>query len=78
MRNDFEQERGSFRVRGDVVEIIPAASNEKALRIELFGDEIERIAEVEIVSDHKALPCPCDDLSRLALRHLTGQAGKVH
>ena len=51
-RNDFEQERGSFRVRGDVVEIIPAASNEKALRIELFGDEIERIAEVEIVSGH--------------------------
>ena len=48
----FEQERGSFRVRGDVVEIIPAASNEKALRIELFGDEIERIAEVEIVSGH--------------------------
>ena len=51
-RNDFEQERGSFRVRGDVVEIIPAASSEKALRIELFGDEIERIAEVEIVSGH--------------------------
>ena len=49
-RNDFESERGTFRVRGDVVEIIPAASQEKALRVEFFGDEIERISEVEIVS----------------------------
>ncbi len=49
-RNDFEQERGSFRVRGDVVEILPAAQNEKALRIEFFGDEIDRISEVEVVS----------------------------
>ncbi len=49
-RNDFEAERGTFRVRGDVVEIIPAASQEKALRVEFFGDEIERISEIEIVS----------------------------
>jgi len=49
-RNDFEQERGSFRVRGDIVEIIPAASSEKALRIELYGDELERISEVDVVS----------------------------
>ena len=49
-RNDFESERGTFHVRGDVVEIIPAASQEKALRVEFFGDEIERISEIEIVS----------------------------
>ena len=49
-RNDFEAERGTFRVRGDVVEIIPAAAQEKALRVEFFGDEIERISEIEIVS----------------------------
>ena len=49
-RNDFESERGTFHVRGDVVEIIPAASQEKAVRVEFFGDEIERISEVEIVS----------------------------
>ncbi len=49
-RNDFEFERGSFRVRGDTVEIIPAAEQEKALRIEFFGDEIERISEIEIVN----------------------------
>jgi len=51
-RNDFETERGSFRVRGEVVEIIPAASQEKALRVEFFGDEIERISEIEVVSGH--------------------------
>ena len=49
-RNDFESERGTFHVRGDVVEIIPAASQEKAVRVEFFGDEIERISEIEIVS----------------------------
>jgi excinuclease ABC subunit B len=49
-RNDFEFERGSFRVRGDTVEIIPAAEQEKALRVEFFGDEIERISEIEILT----------------------------
>ncbi len=49
-RNDVEFARGTFRVRGDVVEIIPAGSNEKALRIEFFGDEIDRISEIEAVS----------------------------
>ncbi len=51
-RNDVEFARGSFRVRGDVVEIIPAGMNEKALRIEFFGDEIDRISEIEAVSGH--------------------------
>ena len=77
-RNDFEQERGSFCVRGDVVEIIPAASNEKALRIELFGDEIERIAEVEIVSGHVLrYLAHVMILSRIALRHLARQTGSA-
>ena len=49
-RNDFEFERGSFRVRGDTVEIIPAAEQEKALRVEFFGDEIDRISEIEILT----------------------------
>lgn len=49
-RNDFESERGTFRVRGENIEIIPAASQEKAVRVELFGDEIERISEVDIVT----------------------------
>ena len=47
IRNDFEFKRGLFRVRGDVVEIIPAYENERALRVELFGDEIERISIID-------------------------------
>ena len=52
VRNDIEFVRGSFRVRGDVVEIIPAGMNEHGLRIELFGDEIDRITESEGSSGH--------------------------
>ncbi len=51
-RNDTEFERGTFRVRGDVIEIIPAGENQKALRVELFGDEIDRISVIEAVSGH--------------------------
>jgi excinuclease ABC subunit B len=46
-RNDIDFRRGTFRVRGDVIEIFPAYSDEKALRIELFGDEIESIYEID-------------------------------
>ena len=49
-RNDFEPARGTFRVRGDIIDIIPAAAQEKGVRVELFGDEIERIAEFEITT----------------------------
>ena len=51
-RNDTDFERGSFRVRGDVVEIIPAGEKERALRVEMFGDEIERIAQIDAVNGH--------------------------
>ena len=46
-RNDYEFSRGSFRVRGDVVEVIPGHENEEALRIEFFGDVIERISTIQ-------------------------------
>ena len=46
MRNDINFVAGTFRVRGDILEIFPAASNENTVRIEFFGDEIERIVEV--------------------------------
>lgn len=49
-RNDMSFQRGTFRVRGDVVEICPASSSEKALRVEMFGDEIEHIYEVNILT----------------------------
>ena len=45
-RNDMDFSRGKFRVRGDVVEVFPANSNESSIRIELFGDEIDRICEM--------------------------------
>jgi len=46
-RNDIEQTKGTFRVRGDVIEIVPGYTEAIFLRIELFGDEVERICEVE-------------------------------
>ncbi len=49
-RNDFSFFRGNFRARGDVVEIFPASSNENALRVEFFGDEIDRIIEFNPLS----------------------------
>ncbi len=49
-RNDINFIRGKFRVRGDVVEIFPSVSNERALRVEFFGDEIERITEIDVLT----------------------------
>ncbi len=49
-RNDYEFTRGTFRVRGDIVEITPGFENEEALRVEFFGDEIERISYVSKVT----------------------------
>lgn len=49
-RNDVNFERGTFRVRGDVVEIFPVASNEHAIRVEFFGDEIDRITEIDVLT----------------------------
>lgn len=59
-RNNIDLKRGTFRVRGDVLEIIPANQHGKALRIEFFGDEIERISEFDtltgvILSDKKTI-----------------------
>jgi excinuclease ABC subunit B len=49
-RNEIDFHRGTFRVRGDVLEIIPASFSESALRVELFGDEVERLREIDLVS----------------------------
>ncbi|MCI8815141.1 MAG: excinuclease ABC subunit UvrB, partial [Lachnospiraceae bacterium] len=49
-RNEMDFHRGTFRVRGDVVEIFPADYSESALRVEFFGDEIDRITEVDILT----------------------------
>lgn len=49
-RNDIDFQRGRFRVRGDVVEIFPASQDENAIRVEFFGDEIDRIVEVDALT----------------------------
>ncbi|MBA4495326.1 excinuclease ABC subunit UvrB [Paenactinomyces guangxiensis] len=49
-RNDMNFTRGTFRVRGDVVEIFPVSRSEQAVRVEFFGDEIERIREIDVLT----------------------------
>ncbi|KOY17792.1 excinuclease ABC subunit UvrB [Paenibacillus xylanivorans] len=49
-RNDINFVRGTFRVRGDVIEIFPASKGEHAIRVELFGDEIEKITEIDVLT----------------------------
>lgn len=49
-RNDLNFVRGTFRVRGDVLEIFPASRGEQAVRVEFFGDEIERITEIDVLT----------------------------
>ncbi|MGC5324826.1 excinuclease ABC subunit UvrB [Brevibacillus sp. SYSU BS000544] len=49
-RNDINFTRGTFRVRGDVVEIFPVSRSEQAIRVEFFGDEIERITEIDVLT----------------------------
>ncbi|MDU5952411.1 MAG: excinuclease ABC subunit UvrB [Clostridiales bacterium] len=49
-RNDVDFKRGTFRVRGDVVDVFPPSSSDKSIRIEFFGDEVDRISEVEAVT----------------------------
>ena len=49
-RNDMDFHRGTFRVRGDVLEVIPACESDTAVRVEFFGDEIDRITEIDILT----------------------------
>ncbi|MEF9952961.1 MAG: excinuclease ABC subunit UvrB [Clostridium sp.] len=49
-RNDINFTRGTFRVRGDVIEIFPASSSDSAIRVEMFGDEIDRICEIDVLT----------------------------
>jgi len=49
-RNDMDFKRGTFRIRGDIVEIFPVASTDRAIRLEFFGDEIDRISEVDVLT----------------------------
>ncbi len=51
-RNDINFVRGTFRVKGDVLEVFPASHSERAIRVEFFGDEIERISEMDTITGH--------------------------
>ena len=51
-RNDMDFKRGTFRVRGDVIEILPVSTKENAIRVEFFGDEIDRISQIDVVTGH--------------------------
>ena len=55
-RNDMDFHRGTFRVRGDVLEIFPAEESEKAVRVEFFGDEIDRITQIDTLTSHYVVP----------------------
>lgn len=61
-RNDYDFARGTFRVRGDVLEIFPSNMKERAIRIEFFGDEIDRISEINVANGAVVL-----DLSHIAI-----------
>ena len=54
-RNDMDFHRGTFRVRGDVLEIFPAYSDSVAYRVEFFGDEIDRIVEIDTLTGEAKL-----------------------
>lgn len=57
-RNDVQLKRGCFRARGDVVEVVPAYLDSEAIRVEFFGDEIDRISAVDILTGHVTLKLP--------------------
>ena len=78
-RNDLNFTRNTFRVRGDTVEIYPVYWSGRAIRVEFFGDEIDRISEINAVSGMpERVMQPCGHLPRLALRRLAGQAQPRH
>ncbi len=54
-RNDMDFQRGTFRVRGDVLEIFPVSSDDTAIRVEFFGDEIDRISEIDVLTGEAKL-----------------------
>ncbi len=70
-RNDINFVRNKFRVRGDVVEIFPANSTDTAIRVEFFGDEIDRITEINVVTGEVLCPSPMPPFS---LRHIISSA----
>lgn len=74
-RNDMDFKRGSFRVRGDVVEIFPATSDDAAIRVEFFGDEIDRITEIDVLTGE--IKCTLEHIAIFPASHYVVSADKM-
>ncbi len=66
-RNEMDFKRGTFRVRGDVVEIFPAVTDERAVRVEFFGDEVDRITEIDVLTGE--IKCTLDHVAIFPASH---------
>ena len=66
-RNEMDFKRGTFRVRGDVVEIFPAVTDERAVRVEFFGDEVDRITEIDVLTGE--IKCSLDHVAIFPASH---------
>ncbi|MFO7803383.1 MAG: excinuclease ABC subunit UvrB [Desulfovermiculus sp.] len=75
-RNDYDFHRGTFRVRGDVLEIIPAYNREQALRIEFFGDEIDAIHEIDPLTGE--ILAPQDKILIFPASHYVSDRDNLH
>ena len=75
MRNDQDFKRGTFRVRGDVVEIYPSASSGDAVRVEFFGDEIDRISEIDSLTGE--VKCNLDHVAIFPNSHYVVEKEKM-
>ncbi|MCQ2538591.1 MAG: DEAD/DEAH box helicase family protein, partial [Lachnospiraceae bacterium] len=75
-RNDIDFKRGTFRVRGDTVEVYPASYGDTAVRIEFFGDEIDRMTEFEVVNGH--LKCTLSHLQIFPASHYVVEQDKMN
>lgn len=75
-RNDMDFQRGTFRVRGDVVEVFPSNASEHAIRIEFFGDEIDRITEIDVVTGE--IRCSLDHVAIFPASHYVVNPEKMN
>ncbi len=74
-RNEMDFKRGSFRVRGDMIEIIPADESDLAVRIEFFGDEIDRICQIDILTG--AVKCELEHVAVFPASHYVVPQEKI-
>ena len=74
-RNEMDFKRGSFRVRGDTIEIIPADESDTAVRIEFFGDEIDRICQIDVLTG--AVKCELEHIAVFPASHYVVPQEKI-